>query len=564
MQTMPYQKYRPYAAIDLPSRTWPSRTITHAPAWCSVDLRDGNQALAIPMGVEKKLEFFQLLLDLGFKEIEMGFPAASQAEFDFLRLVIEKKLIPSDVTIQVLTPAREELIARTVAAVAGAGRVVLHLYNSTSELQRRVVFRMDEAEIVGLAVRGAKALRKEATRLRGADVVFEYSPESFTGTEPEFGLEICEAVAEVWQPATANPIILNLPATVEMSLPNRYADLIEWFCGKVSNRKERIISVHAHNDRGTAVAATELALLAGADRVEGTLFGNGERTGNVDLVTLGLNLFSQGVDPRLDLRDLDRIIEVYRRCTGMPVASRHPYAGELVYTAFSGSHQDAINKGLKARSSDPTDRWEVPYLPVDPADLGRSYEGVIRINSQSGKGGVAYVLEKEYGFFLPREMTPEVSRVVQAVSERSGREVSPDEIRDAFTREFIERRDPLSLVHCAITDQAGGTHVAARIVMSGVSRDITGTGNGPVDAFCNALKHAIGIDFDLDSYHEHALGQGSDSRAVAYVRVRDNAAGACFGAAIDTNIAIASLKAVVAAVNRLLGIREQTNRAAAE
>ena len=563
MKPMPYHKYRPYAAVDLPDRTWPSKTIAKAPAWCSVDLRDGNQALAIPMSVAEKLEMFHLLVNVGFKEIEVGFPSASQVEFDFIRLLIEQGLIPQDVTIQVLTQAREHLIKRTVESLRGAKRAIIHMYNSTSELQRRVVFRMEKDEIRKLAVSGAQAIREEAAKLSGADIVYEYSPESFTGTELDFSLEICEAVAALWQPATTNKIIFNLPATVEMSTPNVYADRIEWFCRNVSHRDKRIISVHAHNDRGCAVAATELALLAGADRVEGTLFGNGERTGNVDIIALAMNLFSQGIDPGLDFSGMDRIAGTYERCTKMPVHSRHPYAGELVYTAFSGSHQDAINKGLKAGAE--TEFWEVPYLPIDPADVGRTFEGVIRINSQSGKGGVAYVMEKEFGFSLPKEMGPEVSSVIQTISEKTGREVPPETIREAFEQEFLGTTSPISFEGCSISEQPAsgqngsfrGTEVLARVAVNSSRGEIRGTGNGPVDAFCKALKNGLGIEFSITAYHEHALEQGSDSKAVAYVRIQDGRDSAFFGAGVDTNISIASLKAVVSALNRSPRIAEQ-------
>ncbi len=564
MKTMPYHKYRPCPAVGLSDRTWPSKTITKAPAWCSVDLRDGNQALAVPMSVAEKLEMFHLLVAMGFKEIEVGFPSASQVEYDFIRLLIEGNHIPADVTIQVLTQAREHLIKRTVESLRGAKRVVIHLYNSTSELQRRVVFRMDKTEIMNLAVAGARIIREEASNLAGADVMYEYSPESFTGTEPEFALEICEAVAAVWQPATTNRIIFNLPATVEMATPNVYADRIEWFCRNVSSRENRIISIHAHNDRGTAVAATELALLAGADRVEGTLFGNGERTGNVDILTLAMNLFSQGIDPGLDVSGMEKIVGVYEQCTRMPVHPRHPYAGELVYTAFSGSHQDAINKGMKAYRESNQHCWEVPYLPVDPRDVGRTFEGVIRINSQSGKGGVAFVMEKEFGLILPRDMQPEFSSVIQALSESAGGEVSSGKILSAFEREYLMKEKPLAFRTCRIEelpalpyDSTAKTDVRALITVNGAEREIRGIGNGPLDAFCKALKDSLAVDFTLMAYHEHALGQGSDSKAAAYIQIRDAAGERVFGAGVDTNISIASLKAIVSGLNRLPRIIRQ-------
>ncbi len=557
MKTMPYQKYQPCPSVDLADRTWPSKTIAKAPAWCSVDLRDGNQALAVPMSVSEKLEMFNLLVAMGFKEIEVGFPSASQVEFDFLRLLIEGNHAPGDVTIQILTQAREHLIKKTLESLQGAKRAIIHLYNSTSELQRRVVFRMNKVEIMELAVSGAQMIREEAFKLAGTDIMFEYSPESFTGTEPEFALEICEAVAAVWQPATRNKIIFNLPATVEMATPNVYADRIEWFCRNVSDRGKRIISVHAHNDRGTAVAATELALLAGADRVEGTLFGNGERTGNVDVLTLAMNLFSQGIDPKLDMSYMEKIADIYERCTRMPVHPRHPYAGELVYTAFSGSHQDAINKGMKACRASEQTCWEVPYLPIDPRDVGRTFEGVIRINSQSGKGGVAYIMEKEFGLILPRDMQPEFSSLIQALSETAGREVTSGKLLSAFEREYLMKEDPLAFKTCRIEelpalpyDSTAKTDVRALITVIGAEREVRGIGNGPLDAFCKALKDFLAVDFTLMAYQEHALGQGSDSKAAAYVQIRDDAGARIFGAGVDTNIAIASLKAIVSALNR--------------
>lgn len=555
MNTMPYHKYKPYAPVDLPDRAWPSRTITQAPAWCSVDLRDGNQALAIPMSVAEKLELFNLLVTMGFKEIEVGFPSASQVEYDFTRLLIEQELIPPDVTIQVLTQAREQLIDRTIESLRGAKQAVVHMYNSTSELQRRVVFRMDREGIKKIAVEGAKRIAAKAAELIGTDVTFEYTPESFTGTELDFSLEVCEAVCAVWGPVAKNKIILNLPATVEMSTPNVYADQIEWFCRNISDRKNRVISVHAHNDRGTAVAATELALLAGADRVEGTLFGNGERTGNVDIVALAMNLHSQGIDPKLRFHDIDRIVEIYERVTRMPVHSRHPYAGELVYTAFSGSHQDAINKGLKARAEERSVAWEVPYLPIDPSDVGRTFEGVIRINSQSGKGGAAYVMEKEYGFSLPKAMHPEFGRMVQSMAEKVGGEVTPEKIMEVFDAAYLRRDVPFSLVRCSVSDRATGedagtTMIDAVILVNGEERMIAAQGNGPVDAFTRALRKETGLDFRIESYSEHALERGADSHAAAYIGVGTNEGNTIFGAGVDTSIDRASFKAVLSALNR--------------
>lgn len=560
MKRMPVEKYRPYHSVYLPDRRWPSQTIAKAPAWCSVDLRDGNQALVIPMNVDEKLEMFNLLVDMGFKEIEVGFPSASQVEFDFLRMLIEENYIPEDVTIQVLTQAREHLIKRTFESLRGARRAVVHMYNSTSELQRRVVFRMSKAEIVDIAVSGAKLIKEEAEGMAGTDIVFEYSPESFTGTEPEFAVEICEAVMNVWQPTADKKVILNLPSTVEMSTPNVYADRIEWFCRRIKNRENVLISVHPHNDRGTGVAAAELAIMAGADRVEGTLFGNGERTGNVDILTLAMNLFSQGIDPMLDMRDMKRIIDVYERCTRILVHPRHPYAGELVYTAFSGSHQDAINKGMKAYKEEGRDYWEVPYLPIDPTDIGMSYESIIRINSQSGKGGVAYVMEKEHGLLLPREMQPEFSRVIQTISEKTGKEVSSETIMKAFENEYLKANADLGLKRCQVEEVSGEPSrvaVTALIMVKGVEREISGIGNGPIDAFANALKGDLSIRFKLVSYSEHSLGKGSDSKAAAYIQIEDCENKSFFGAGVDTNIDMASFKAVISALSRSPDIRNQ-------
>ncbi len=567
MKTMPIHKYAPYPLIDLPDRTWPSKTITRAPAWCSVDLRDGNQALVIPMCVEEKLEMFSLLVELGFKEIEIGFPAASQVEFDFVRTLVEGRYIPEDVTIQVLTQARERLIRTTMESLQGAKRAVVHLYNSTSELQRRVVFRMDKSEIVRLAVTGAMLIREEAAKLRDTEVIYEYTPESFTGTELDFAVEICGQVMQVWQAAPDRKVILNLPATVEMATPNIYADQIEWFNRHIPCRDSVALSVHVHNDRGTAVAATELALMAGADRVEGTLFGNGERTGNADIVTMALNLFSQGVDPKLDFRDIDRIIRIYERCTRMPVYTRHPYAGELVYTAFSGSHQDAINKGLNVMQREKSVRWEVPYLPIDPTDVGRTYEKVIRINSQSGKGGVAYVMEKVYGFLLPKEMHPEFGQIIQAVSEKIGGEVGPETIWNVFNEEYLRKDDPLAFESCAITDLTDGreygvpgAEIDAFIAANGRRQRVFGRGNGPIDAFSNAIKNETGIHFSVLTYHEHALERGSDSHAVAYIRIQDEQRATYFGAGVDASIDRASFKALISALNRSPDIRIQIEK----
>ena len=557
-EQQPWTKYRPCPTVDLPDRLWPSRTITRAPRWCSVDLRDGNQALAQPLGLDEKLEFFRLLAAIGFREIEVGFPAASQVEFDFTRRLIDEGLVPGTVAIQVLTQAREPLIRRTFAALRGARRAILHLYNSTSTVQRRVVFGMSRREVIELAISATHLAREEAQRLDGTDVTLEYSPESFTGTEPEFALEICEAVLEAWGATAARPAILNLPATVEMSTPNVYADRIEWFLRRLSRPERAILSVHAHNDRGTAVAATELALLAGAARVEGTLFGNGERTGNVDLLTLALNLLTQGVDPGLDVSDLDAITAVYERCTRLPVHPRHPYAGALVHTAFSGSHQDAISKGLRARERERHACWEVPYLPIDPADIGRTYEAVIRINSQSGKGGAAWVLEKEHGFALPKAMHPEFGALVQRLSEAGGGELTPAAIRGAFEQEYLGRSWPLDLVRWRIEDEPAGdgplasrAQVLATVAVDGSPREVRGAGNGPIDAFCSALRAAGVADLSLLSYHEHALDSGSGSRAVAYIQIEVAGGVRLFGVGIDTDIAAAAFRAILNALNRV-------------
>ena len=550
MKKMPVHKYKPYPAFDLPDRRWPSRAITDAPRWCSVDLRDGNQALVMPMTTDEKREMFSLLVEMGFKEIEVGFPSASQAEYDFIRRLFDEDLIPEDVTIQLLTQAREQLIKKSFDALKGCRRAIVHLYNSTSELQRRVVFGMGRREIIDLAVRGAEWIRAEAERMDGTEILYQYSPESFTGTEPDFALEICEAVMDVWQPSVDKKVILNIPATVEMSMPNAYADRVEWFCRKIKDRDKVIISVHAHNDRGTAVAATELALLAGADRIEGTLFGNGERTGNVDIITVALNMLSQGIDPRLDFSDIDRISGVYERCTRIPVHVRHPYAGELVYTAFSGSHQDAINKGMNALSNK-SEMWEVPYLPIDPSDVGRTFESIIRINSQSGKGGVAYLMEMEWGIRLPKEMHPEFGRIIQGISDRTGQEVTPLVIWDAFDNEYLRVETPYSLGKCR-TSQNGGDEVSMHAVVSarGNDREINGKGNGPIDAFSNALHEHLGIEFRLLSYYEHAVEKGSASRAAAYIQVEVFGGKSFWGAGIDTSIDRASFKAILSALNR--------------
>jgi len=550
---MPVHKYRSFAPIDLPDRQWPSKTITKPPVWCSVDLRDGNQALIEPMGLERKRRFFETLVQMGFKEIEVGFPAASQADFDFVRVLIEEDLIPKDVTIQVLTQAREDLIRRSFEAIKGGRRAIVHLYNSTSTVQRRVVFGLDRQGIVDIAVKGAKAVRSCAeTMTPETDVVYQYSPESFTGTELEFAKEICEAVMDVYEPTPDHPVILNLPATVEMATPNIYADQIEWFSRHVKNRGSVVLSVHPHNDRGTGVAAAELAVMAGADRVEGTLFGNGERTGNVDIVTLGLNMVTQGVDPGLDFSDIDHLIHTAEYCNQLPVHQRHPYAGELVYTAFSGSHQDAINKGLKAMKISNSGVWEVPYLPIDPQDVGRSYEAVVRINSQSGKGGVAYILETDYGLALPRPLQVEFARTVQTHADRDGKEMTSAAIWDQFRREYLEQPGPFQFVdHQILPDRTAGRMVSAVIEKDGERVTIEGRGSGPVEAFMRAIGDGLGVPLTVVDYHEHSVGQGSDAMAASYIEAASPDGHRVYGVGMDKDILTASMKAAVSAANRV-------------
>ncbi len=574
MKRMPTEKYRPYPTVDLPDRTWPNATITRAPLWCSVDLRDGNQALVEPMGHDRKRRMFEALVAMGFKEIEVGFPASSQPDFDFVRWLIDTHAIPEDVTIQVLTQARDPLIRRTFDAIRGARRAIVHLYNSTSTLQRRVVFGLDRDGITDIAVRGTRLVRELAAAMPETDVRFEYSPESFTGTEMEYAVEICERVMDVWEPTPERPIILNLPATVEMSTPNVYADRIEWFLRHVTRRDAIILSVHPHNDRGCAVAAAELAVMAGADRVEGTLFGNGERTGNVDVVTLAMNLFSQGVDPKLDVSDIDALVAVAEHCNRLPVHPRHPYAGTLVFTAFSGSHQDAINKGLAAQRTDTSGVWDVPYLPIDPADVGRSYEAVIRVNSQSGKGGVAYLLERDHGYVLPRALQVEMSARVQRMSEESGSEIASDEIVRAFEAEYVAGAAGAVVEHSITAGASGACEIAATVVIDGTERPVVGRGNGPIDAFVRAIRETTGIDVRVVDYHEHALGAGAEATAVAYVEVATASGNHAFGVGRDANLITASLRAVMSAVERSRSsfgrvvadsaVRVGTNRDAAE
>ncbi|MGA8549879.1 MAG: 2-isopropylmalate synthase [Stellaceae bacterium] len=554
MSEMPIHKYRPFAPINLPDRLWPARVVDRAPLWCSVDLRDGNQALVEPMGPERKRRMFDLLVKLGFKEIEVGFPAASETDFAFVRELIEADLVPEDVTIQVLTQARPELIERSFAAIRGARRAIMHLYNSTSTLQRRVVFGLDKGGIVDIAVNGARLIRDLAETMPETQVLYQYSPESFTGTELDFAVEICEAVMDVWRPTPAKKTILNLPATVEMATPNVYADQIEWFGRNIRDRDSIVLSLHPHNDRGTAVAATELGVMAGADRVEGTLFGNGERTGNVDIMTLALNLFSQGIDPGLVITDIDEIVRTVEHCNQLPVHPRHPYAGELVYTAFSGSHQDAIKKGFDALAKRNDALWEVPYLPIDPKDLGRSYEAVIRVNSQSGKGGVAYVLQADHGLDLPRGLQIEFSKVVQEVADRTGKELTSADIWALFQATYLGG-EAITLVDYSIFPEPRAPEqrrIAATVVVDGAERRIEGVGNGPIDAFVDALRRECGIALTVADYREHALGAGADAQATAYVQIRDAGETTLYGVGIDANIITASLKAVASAANRLI------------
>jgi 2-isopropylmalate synthase len=555
MTNMPIHKYRAFAPIVLPDRQWPSRLIDKAPIWCSVDLRDGNQALIEPMGVDRKNRMFDLLVRMGFKEIEVGFPAASQTDFDFVRSIIESGRVPDGVAIQVLTQCRSELIERTFGAVKGAKKVILHFYNSTSTLQREVVFRADRAGVREIAVNAAGQVKALADAAPETEFVFEYSPESFTGTELDFALEVCEAVKAVLRPTPQKRLILNLPATVEMATPNTYADQFEWFGRRISDRDSVILSVHPHNDRGTAVAAAELALMAGADRVEGTLFGNGERTGNVDIVTMALNLFTQGVDPRLDLSDVNAIREVAEFCTQLPVHQRHPYVGELVYTAFSGSHQDAIKKGFEAQEKRNEPLFQVPYLPIDPKDVGRDYEAVIRINSQSGKGGIAYVLKADHGLDLPRSLQVEFSKVAQELMDREGKELTSPELWGLFQRTYLLADAPLTLIkQQMIPTSPDNRELAATLKRAdGSTLTIEGEGNGPIDAFVDALKRAFAIEFSFLDYHEHAVGRGANATAACYVEIQDSQGRVLHGVGIDPSIVMASLKATLSAVQRLMG-----------
>ena len=544
----PAEKYSSTRTVQLHDRTWPAKTIVKAPIWCSVDLRDGNQALIDPMDAERKRRMFDLLVRLGFKEIEIGFPAASQTDFDFCRELVETGRIPADVTVQVLTQAREHLIDRTFEALRGVPRAILHLYNSTSTVQREVVFKLDREGVKKIAVEGARMLYERAAAHPGTEWVFEYSPESFTGTELDYALEISEAVLDLWQPTPQHKAILNLPATVENSTPNVYADQIEWIGRKLARRDSVLLSVHPHNDRGTAVAAAELAVMAGADRVEGTLFGNGERTGNVDLITLALNLYTQGVDPELDFSDIPAVIECAEYCNQLPVHARHPYAGELVFTAFSGSHQDAIKKGFAVQPDKPL--WQVPYLPLDPNDIGRSYQEIIRVNSQSGKGGVAYLLERDYSVRLPRKLQIEFSRVIQQISDTTGREIRPAEIWDAFRAEYVDQRSPLTCTEYVESSSGGAVHISATVREGDAEHRIAGDGNGPIDAFVSALNASFGLAIRVADYQEQSISEGASGTAMAFIEILFGAPEPVFGAGIHPNIVTASRDAILCAVNR--------------
>ena len=551
-----YKRYRKNPVVDYPEREWPGKEIEKAPIWCSVDLRDGNQALIDPMVVSEKIEMFQYLIKLGFKEIEIGFPAASQIEFDFLRQLIERKMIPDDVRVQVLTQCREELIDRTFESIEGCKEAIVHIYNSTSTLQRDVVFGMSREEIIDIAVKGTLMVKERAAKFPGK-IILEYSPESFTGTELDFALEICTAVQETWGATRENPIIINLPSTVEMNTPNVYADQIEWMNRHFKNRESIILSVHPHNDRGTGVAAAELSMLAGAERVEGTLFGNGERTGNVDVLNIAYNMFSQGINPELNIEKINEIIEIYERCCKIPIHLRHPYAGKLVFTAFSGSHQDAINKGVKAMKERGSEFWQVPYLPIDPSDIGREYEPIVRINSQSGKGGVAFIMDTYFGFKLPKGMHKEFANVIQSISEKQG-EVSPDEIMAAFRTEYLDQKEPIHFRKLKVDDLSGetqsefDTRVYVTYTNAGVEKTYEAVGNGPIDAVQRGLQQELDIVIKILDYEEHALQSGSNSQAAAYIHLLDSNSGSVtYGVGVSSNITRASVRAIFSAVNRL-------------
>lgn len=554
---MNFKKYRPYPTMNMPNRKWPSNTITKAPVWCSVDLRDGNQALEKPMNLDQKIKFFKYLVNMGFKEIEVGFPAASDTEYLFTRTLIEQNLIPDDVTIQVLTQSREHIIKKTFEALKGCKSAIVHLYNSTSTLQREVVFNKGKQEILELAVYGAKMVKELAKEYGEKNFRFEYSPESFTGTEMDYAVEVCNAVLDVWQPTADKKAIINLPSTVEMATPNVYADQIEYVGGNLKYRENVLVSLHAHNDRGTAVASSELGMLAGADRVEGTLFGNGERTGNADLMNIALNLFTQGIDPELDFSNINETIEIYESSTGLDVHPRHPYAGDLVYTAFSGSHQDAIKKGM-AKMSEHPDRWEVPYLPIDPVDVGRNYDPIIRINSQSGKGGVSYILEHNFGLVVPKSMQADFSQIVTKVSDTGNKELEPQEIYDLFINNYANVYSPLRLVYYnEFSHGKDGVTVSADVEYNGVKATYKGEGNGVLDAFCKAAQSELGIEFEIVNYSEHSLDFGNKSRAITYMQIYDTDHNSYFGAGISSSITKSSIRAVVSAINKLIAAKNK-------
>ncbi len=554
MAIMPIEKYKPAATVEMRDRTWPDKTITKCPIWCSVDLRDGNQALIEPMGAERKLKMFKTLCDMGFKEIEVGFPAASETDFDFCRQIIDENLIPDDVVIQVLTQSRDELIRRTFEAIDGAHTAIVHLYNSTSTTQRRVVFNLDMDGVKKIATDGAELIKELVPTVPNTKIIHQYSPESYTQTELPYAMEVCEAVMDIWQPTPENKTIINLPATVEVATPNVYADGIEWMHRKFSKRENVILSLHPHNDRGTGVAATELGILAGADRVEGTLFGNGERTGNVDVITLAMNMVSHGLDSQLDMRNMRELRAIAEYCNQLPVHPRHPYAGDLVFTAFSGSHQDAINKGLKAMETQNSEKWDVPYLPIDPADVGASYEAVIRINSQSGKGGIAYIMETEFGVQMPRALQVEFSSAVQKISDSSGEEQTPEDIWKAFDQEYLSAKTPYEFIeHQTRADTYASEKrlMTATLKKNGIETLIEGSGNGPIDSYVDALKKDSGKDIKVFSYSEHSVGGGSDATAIAFVETEVDGKH-LYGIGQDPNIVSASLIAVTCAVNRAI------------
>ena len=557
-----FRKYRPFQPVKLPNRQWPDRVIEHAPTWCSVDLRDGNQALVNPMNLEQKLRFFQTLVKIGFKEIEVGFPSASETEYEILRALIDRNLIPDDVTIQVLVQARPHLIQKTFEAIRGAKNVIIHFYNSTSTLQRKVVFHTDMDGVIKIAVDAAKLIKKltdEEVAKTGANIRFEYSPESFSGTEVENSVEICQRVLEELGATPEKKVILNLPNTVEGSTPNCHADQIEYFCRNLKGRDSAIVSLHPHNDRGCAVAATELGLLAGADRVEGTLFGNGERTGNADIMVVAMNMYSQGIDPELDFSNINALREIYEECTELKVHERHPYAGELVFTAFSGSHQDAIKKGVEYMTESHSDYWEVPYLPLDPADVGRAYEPIIRINSQSGKGGAAFIMKQNYGYDMPKTMHPEFGAVVQKACDDLGREIQPEEVFDLFREEYLDNRYPYNLKSYKLYEENENhedaqketvVHFEGNLRFKHEDHFISGVGNGPIDAFFNAIR-TVGIqDYRFVSYYEHAMNSGADSKAVSYIQLETPEKKTLFGVGLDSNISLASIKGIICAINR--------------